>query len=287
MSDAKLQSSAEYIRTLQQAPRTRVRLDRPSEAVAVVTLADPENNNALGGPLTVELHGILSELVGDPAVRAIVLTGDGPVFSVGGDWKLMVERAHTYAERDEGTTGLWHWIRTQFGGIARMITQTDKVVIAAINGDAAGVALAWALNCDLIVASEEARLVTAFGRIGLVPEVGTNWVLTRRLGYAKAFELFLTGAPLTGREASEMGLVNAAVPRPELRAVVDRWCETICRRPEYVVAMTKPLMRAAADMSWHQAIIAEEFAEPNTFTTRAHQEAIAQLVSKRTRALPE
>jgi 2-(1,2-epoxy-1,2-dihydrophenyl)acetyl-CoA isomerase len=284
---AQIGSTTEFIRAMRRAERRRVCVERPSEEIAIVRLDDVENMNALGGELTVQLHSRLSELVVDPGLRVIVLTGSGGVFSVGGDWKLMTAFAHKYGERDEGTTGLWLWIRNQFGGIARMITQSDKVVVAAINGDAAGVALAWALNADLIAAAEDARLVTAFGRIGLVPEVGTNWVLTRRLGHARAFELFLTGRPLTGREAADIGLINTAVPAAELDGVVERWCQAVCRLPEHVVTMTKPLMRAAADMSWQHAIVAEEFAEPNTFTTRAHREAVEALVGKREKALGE
>jgi 2-(1,2-epoxy-1,2-dihydrophenyl)acetyl-CoA isomerase len=283
--DPRTQPTAHWIRSLEDDPRRLVEVERNSSEVAVVRMADVENHNALSGPLTVQLRRALEALVADPDARVIVLTGKGRFFSVGGDWKLMVDRAHTFAERDDGTTGLWQWIRTQFGGIARIITQSDKVFVAAVNGDAAGVALAWALNCDLIAAAEDARLVTAFGRIGLVPEVGTNWVLTRRLGYAKAFELFLTGRPLTGREACELGLVNTAVAREDLDAVVARWCDAVCRNADHVVRMTKPLMRAAADMSWHQAILAEEFAEPSTFTTRAHQEAVRALIGKAEKAL--
>jgi enoyl-CoA hydratase/carnithine racemase len=68
-------------------------------------------------------------------------------FSVGDDWQMMEERARSSAQRAEGTTGLWRWIRRQFGGIARQITGTEEIVISAINGHAAGVARAWAPNC--------------------------------------------------------------------------------------------------------------------------------------------
>jgi len=274
----------DYIRSLEQDTRTLVLTDRPTPAVAIVRMNDPENQNALSGALTVQLRRALEQLTADPDLRVLVLTGEGGFFSVGGDWKLMTDRAHTYAERSEGTTGLWKWIRYQFGGIARIIRQTDKVVIAALNGPAAGVALAWALTSDLVLASEEARLVTAFGRIGLVPEVGTNWALTRRLGYQRAFELFLRGNVLTAREAHEMGLVNAVVPADHLRDLTRDWCDRVCRLPEHVVTMTKPLMRAAADMTWEQSVLAEEFAEPSTFTTRAHQETVRALLAKIERA---
>lgn len=272
-----------WIREIEQDPRELVVVERWSAAQALVRMNDPASHNALSGPLTVQLRRALDALVADPELRVLVLTGAPPAFSVGGDWKLMVERGHTYAERAEGTTGLWHWIRHQFGGIARRITQTDKVVIAAVNGPAAGVALAWALSSDLLLVAEEAKLVTAFGRIGLVPEVGTSWALTRQLGYARAFELFLRGDVLSGREAVERGLANAAVPQAELLDLARSWCDRVCRLPEHVVSMTKPLLRAACDMTWHQTLLAEEFAEPNTFTTRYHQETVRALLEGRER----
>jgi len=276
-------SYEEWIQTLEADDRELVAVERPRSGVVIVRMQDSANMNALSGPLTVQLHRALATVTSDPAVRVVVLTGSDEVFSVGGDWRLMRDRAHTYSDRDEGTTGLWQWIRYQFGGIARLIVNSDKVVVSSLSGPAAGVALAWALNSDLIVAAEDARLVTAFGRIGLVPEVGTNWALTRRLGYARAFELFVTGKILSGAEACELGLVNAAVPRERIASVVDAWCDRVCALPAHVVAMTKPLMRGAADMSWHHAILAEEFAEPNTFTTRAHRDAVKTLLARSAR----
>jgi 2-(1,2-epoxy-1,2-dihydrophenyl)acetyl-CoA isomerase len=275
----------DYIQALREDTTRLVAVERPAAGVAVVRMDDPDNQNALGGLLSVQLRDTLEATLRDPSVRAVILTGADPAFSVGGDWKLMRDRAHTYTERAEGTTGLWQWIRQQFGGVARLITQSDTPVIAAINGAAAGVALAWALNCDLIVASERARLVTAFGRIGLVPEVGTNWLLTRRVGYAKAFELFVRGNVLSAGEALELGLVNEVVAHADLLPAALKWGERITRLPDHVVGMTKPLMRNAADMSWHQAILTEEFAEPNTFTTQSHQEVVRALVEKEMKAI--
>ena len=148
-----------------------------------------------------------------------------------------------------------------------------------MNGAAAGVGLAFALACDLIVVSERARLVPAFGRIGLLPEVGTSWQLTRRLGYQRTFELFVGGRHLNGAEAAELGLANAVVPHERLMDEALEWCERIEALPAHVTAMTKPLLRNAADLSWEQAIALEEFAEPGCFTTEAHRAAVAELLA--------
>lgn len=275
----------EFIRALEADPRELVRVERPRPEVALLTLDDPENMNALSGPLTVQLRRRLADAIADPGTRVVVLAATDPMFSVGGDWKLMRDRGHNAGERPEGSVGVWKWIRRQFGGVARLIAESDTPVVVALNGAVAGVALAWTLTADLVVASERAQLVPAFGRIGLVPEVGTNWALTRRLGHQRAFELFVRGGGVSAVRAHELGLVNEVVAHDALRDAALAWCDRILRLPEHAVTMTKPLLRSAADMTWQHAILAEEFAEPMTFTTEDHRAAIAALLAKTAKAV--
>ncbi len=247
---------------------------------AIVTMNEPDRLNPLSAPLTVKLHDTLRELAADPGVRVVVLTGADPGFCAGGDLRLMQDTAHPMVdEGTEGATGAWRWIRNEFGGIARLITRTDKAFIAAVNGAAAGVGLAFALACDMMIASERAVLVPAFGRVGLVPEVGTGWALTRRLGYQRTFELFAGGRHLTGAEAAELGVANHVVDHEQLLPASLEWCERIERLPSHVLSMMKPLLRGTADMPWEQAIAMEEFAEPMCFTTRAHRDAVESLLA--------
>jgi 2-(1,2-epoxy-1,2-dihydrophenyl)acetyl-CoA isomerase len=253
-----------------------------SGARAIVTLDDPTRLNPLSAELTVQLHDALAGLAVDPSVRVIVITGRDPGFSAGGDLKLMQEVGQRMLnESPAGAADIWRWIRGQFGGIARLIARTDKAFVAAVNGPAAGVGLAFALACDVLVLSERAEIVPAFGRIGLVPEVGNSWLLTRQLGYQRAFGLFASGRHLGAAEAFELGLGNEVVPHDELMAAAERWCESIERLPEHVLAMSKPLLRNCADMTWDQAITMEEFAEPTCFTTEAHRVAVEQLTAAR------
>jgi 2-(1,2-epoxy-1,2-dihydrophenyl)acetyl-CoA isomerase len=247
-------------------------------AHAVVTLNDPEKLNPLSAPLTVRLRETLTELAADESLRAVVLTGADPAFSAGGDLRLMRDTAHPMLAGGGGAPEIWRWIRMEFGAIARLITRTDKTFVAAVGGAAAGVGLAFALACDLILVSERARLVPAFGRIGLLPEVGTSWLLTRRLGYQRTFELFAGGRILSGEEAAELGLANELVPHERLLAGAREWCARLEELPAHVSTMMKPLLRNAADMTWEQAIAMEEFAEPQCFTTEAHREVVAALL---------
>ncbi|HEX8054508.1 MAG TPA: enoyl-CoA hydratase/isomerase family protein [Thermoleophilaceae bacterium] len=260
--------------------RALVRVER-ADAHAVVTMDDPGTLNALSAPMTVQLLQALAELVEDDAVRAVVLTGTDPGFSAGGDLRLMRDHAHPMVDdSDGGATETWRWIRRQFGGVSRTIVKADKPFVAALNGAAAGVGLAFALACDVIVASERAHIVPAFGRIGLVPEVGNSWLMTRRLGYQRAFELFAEGRTLTGAEAAELGLVNEVVAHDELMPAALAHVERMAKLPPHVVPMTKSLLRQTADMTWDQAIAMEEFAEPMCFTTTGHRDAVNELLSR-------
>jgi 2-(1,2-epoxy-1,2-dihydrophenyl)acetyl-CoA isomerase len=244
---------------------------------AVMTLADPDKLNVLSAPLMIQLIARAEELVRDDAIRAIVLTGAGRAFSTGGDLRMMRDAVDGFKDpaNVEGATLPWQWIRYQFGAMVRLIGRSDTPFIAALNGPAAGVGLAFALTCDLAVAAEGAVIVPAFGRLGLVPEVGTSWALTRALGYRRAFAYYVGGEHIDARRALELGLVNEVVPGGELLAAADRWCDRIASLPRHALPIAKPLLRGAADASWEQALTLEEFAEPMCFTTRGFADGVA------------
>lgn len=248
-------------------------------SIGIVRMDDPEHLNALSAPLTLQVLDALRALDEDPAIRTIVLTGTDPAFSAGGDLRLMEGYAHPMTDAGaQGSTAVWRWIRRIFGGVARLIATTDAAVVAAVNGPAAGVALAWAVSADVLLLSDQARIVPAFGRIGLVPEVGSSWALTRRLGYQGAFALFARGQILDAREAHAAGLGTEVVAHADLLDAARAWGDRIERLPEHVVPMMKPLLRGAADLPWEQAIAMEEFAEPMCFTTAAHRDAVRNLL---------
>jgi 2-(1,2-epoxy-1,2-dihydrophenyl)acetyl-CoA isomerase len=169
---------------------------------------------------------------------------------------------------------VWRWIRREFGGITRLIAGSDTIFIGAVNGAAAGVGLSWALTCDLVIASERAVIVPAFGRLGLIPEVGTSWALTRRLGYQGALAYYLRGDHIDAGTALRLGLVQEVVEHDRLLAAADEWCSRIANLPPHAAAMTKPLLRAATDADWNHALTLEEFAEPTCFTTAAFADSV-------------
>jgi len=259
------------------APR-RVHVERCGDR-AVVTLDEPDRLNVLSAPLVRQLRCALETLVVDRDIRSVVLTGRDPGFSAGGDLKMM-ETVTGNLSLPEGVADVWRWIRREFGGIARLIAGSDTIFVAAINGSAAGVGLAWALTCDIAVASERAVIVPAFGRLGLLPEVGTSWALTRRLGYQGALAYYLRGQHIDAHEAQRLGLVQQVVDHDSLLETADQWCSRVAAMPGHAVAMTKPLLRAAADGGWHESLKMEEFAEPTCFTTAAFADSVHSMLAK-------
>jgi 2-(1,2-epoxy-1,2-dihydrophenyl)acetyl-CoA isomerase len=255
-----------------------VRVERGADR-ATVTLDDPDKLNVLTAPLVAQLKRALDELTSDRSIRSIVLTGSDPGFSAGGDLRMMRDAPEALAS-EEGATDIWRWIRYEFGAVVRLIARSDTAFIAAINGPAAGVGLAWALTCDLALASERARIVPAFGRLGLLPEVGTSWAITRRLGYQGAFAYYASGEHLDAQRARELGIVHDVVPHESLLERADEWCTRISALPPHAMTMTKPLLRAAADGTWESTLAMEEFAEPQCFTTGAFQGVVAELLER-------
>ncbi|HEX5610559.1 MAG TPA: enoyl-CoA hydratase/isomerase family protein [Solirubrobacterales bacterium] len=280
-----MDSYADLIAEGRADERRLVLVEREGER-ATVTLSDPERLNPLSAGLMLQLLDALAEVDEDPAVRAVILTGADPAFCSGGDLEMIASGTRNVRDgaREVDTTTPWRWIRNQFGGVARRIATSDKTFVAAVNGPAAGVGLAFALACDVILASDRAVLVPAFGKLGLVPEVGTSWALTRRLGYHGAYSFYLRGEHVDAERALQMGLVEEVCPHDELLATAARWCDRVIAMPPHAPEMTKALMRAAVDAPWDQSMKLEEFAEANCFSTAALEQAAAKLLDRARRA---
>jgi 2-(1,2-epoxy-1,2-dihydrophenyl)acetyl-CoA isomerase len=261
--------------------RDLVTVDRRADRAAL-TMTEPERLNPLSPGIMVQLQARLDELVRDPAVRSVILTGSDPAFSAGGDLEMIAAGTRDIRDSDRptDTTDPWRWIRRQFGGVVRTIVNSDTTFIAAVNGPAAGVGLAFALACDVIIASDRAVLVPAFGRLGLVPEVGSSWLLTRRLGYHGAFAYYLRGQHLDAAAALAAGLVEEVHPHAELLPAAEKWCDRVAAMPPHAIEMTKPLLRAAADATWEHSLRLEEYAEASCFSTETVEQSAREHLAR-------
>src|SRR6266850_2512361 len=176
-------------------------------AVLTITLNRPDVLNALNAATHKALAGALKEARADD-VRAVVLTGAGRGFCVGQDL--------TEFREDAGDIGAR--LRGNYHPNIKAIRALEKPVIAAVNGAAAGAGLSFACACDLRIAADQASFVPAFVNIGLIPDSGGSYFVTRILGPARAFEWLTSGRKLTAAEAHAWGLVAEVVEADELAA---------------------------------------------------------------------
>src|SRR5450755_4630596 len=183
-------------------------LTETRDGVLTITLNQPARFNALSQVMSKELAAAVRAADRDAAVRVIVLTGAGKAFCSGAD----------ITELDVGDEPLdpGQHLRTGLNPLTMRLRSTEKPVLAAINGVAAGAGLSLALACDLRYAAESTRLVVAFVKIGLVPDAGCLYFLPRLVGPGKALEMAWTGEPMGAQEACTLGLVNKVLPDDEV-----------------------------------------------------------------------
>jgi enoyl-CoA hydratase/carnithine racemase len=221
-----------------------------SGGVARVTLNRPEKLNAWTAAMERSVKRAIGVAAADGAVRVIVVTGAGRGFCAGADMDLLrgitaeaadpgplkqgVELDATDSPPAPGPDVAAHY-DVRFG----YLMSVRKPIIAAINGPCVGVGLVFALYCDLRFASEQATLITAFSRRGLIAEHGSSWLLPRLVGPAQALDLLLSARPLTGAEAERIGLVNKAFAHDQLMSEVlayaQKLVETVSPRSMAVI----------------------------------------------------
>ena len=250
------------------------------DRVAVITFNRPQKLNAWLGAMVEEIRDALVAANEDDGVGAIVATGAGRGFCAGADIIEEFKRrtdaidAGQIDEEKERSAGINL-------GILRDPLHRGKPVIAAINGYAVGAGFTFALNCDIRIASEEAKLNSMFLRVGLVPEFGSTWLLPRVVGLAKACELVLMPRMLDAREALELGLVSKVVPADQLMPEAMATANTIARGPSFAVRKAKEMLYRNLDASRDDAWRLEMEILVQCVLTPEHREGIRAFMERR------
>ena len=185
-------------------PHTAVRVEVDDAGVAVLTLDGPERLNAFSAETAVELSVAYRRCDVDDAVRAVVLTGAGRAFCAGAD---MSASARSFDTPAEGFTA---------SPVQPPAWRVRKLVIAAINGPAIGIGLTLALQCDVRLVAEDAKLAIPQVRRGMVGDCAVHYTLRQAVGLAVAADVLLTGRTFTGREAADLGIAGRALPAAEV-----------------------------------------------------------------------
>jgi len=244
-------------------------------AVLTLTLNRPEALNALNPEATHALRTGFETAARDPEVGAIVLTGTGRAFCAGADLKDVNARAQA-GDKDLGSD-----LRTNYTPMIRAIRACPKPVIAALNGTAAGAGLSLALACDLRLAAVGAQLIVIFVRVGLVPDAGSLFFLTRMLGLSKATELAITGDPVSADDALRLGLVVAVVPPDQLMPAAMERAGRLAAGPRQTYALIKRGVERALHLDLEQTLELESQLQAVAAETPDAQEAIRAFLEKR------
>lgn len=250
-------------------------LESVSERVATLTLNRPDRLNALSSPMIDGLLEALPRLAADADIAVVILTGAGRGFCAGGDVKSMAEGS--------SQLGLEDAVQRLRGRmeVSRLLHEIPKPTIAMVNGPAAGAGLAMALACDLRVASESARFITAFAKVGFSGDFGGSYFLSKLLGSGKARELYYTGAPLDARQALALGLVNEVVPEFELLDATTALAQRLAHGPGIALGLMKRNFNAAETGTLSELLDLEALHQVQTARTEDHAEAARAFVDKR------
>ena len=249
-------------------------LETIEDGVAVLTLNRPDRLNALSDDMVQALCEALPRLGQDPAVGCIVLTGAGRGFCAGGDVKRMATA--TEPSMEERLEGL-RWKHES----VRLLRTISKVVIAAVNGPAAGAGLSIALACDLRLAARSAKFRTAFADVGFSGDFGGSWSLTRLVGTAKAREMYYLNPVIDAEEAARLGIVTRTVDDAALMAETMAMAQRIASGPRIAFAYMKRNLHAAETEPMPTSLEMEAIGQARCYTTEDHKEAAKAFVEKR------
>ncbi len=260
----------------QESPFLRFERQGP---VALLTMIRPDIRNSMTGEEDAEeIMDACARITADHSIRAVILTGDGPVFSAGGNLRKMTEKMGKGLGEP---ANIRHAYR---GGIQRIplaLYNLEVPTIAAVNGPAVGAGCDLACMCDIRIASERATFAESFVKVGLIPGDGGAWLLPRAVGMSKAAEMAFTGEAISAAEALASGLVSQVVPEAELMEAAFKMAARITANPGQALRMTKRLLREGQHMRLESLLEMSAGFQALAHHTAQHEEAVTAFLEKR------
>jgi len=246
-----------------------------SGGVLTLTLNRPDKLNSFNEAMHMALRAGIERAHSDRAVRAVLITGAGRAFCAGQD----------LGDRDprkmDGPPDLGHTLETFYNPTLRLIRSLEKPVIAAVNGVAAGAGANVALACDIVLAARSARFIQAFSRIGLTPDAGGSWSLSRLVGEARAKGLALTAEPLSAERAADWGLIWKAVDDGDLMTEARALATKFATGPTRGLGLTKMSIQSAAIHGFSDQLDIEAGFQREAGRTADYAEGVSAFLDKR------
>lgn len=237
------------------------------DRIATVTMSRPEKLNAVDKRMHEELARIFIDLNEDPQIDVVVLTGAGRAFSSGGDIEWMQEMIDDPSSFEKTAR--------EGKQIVFSLLDCEKPVIAKVNGHATGLGATIALFCDVVFASDRAKIGDPHVSVGFVAGDGGAVIWPQLIGYARAKEYLMTGDLIGAAEAARIGLINRAIPPEELDAVVDAFARRLAGGAVKAIKWTKMSVNIGLKQLAHSIMDASISYEAQSNRTADHAEAVA------------
>lgn len=243
------------------------------DGLATLTLNRPDEANAMNLQMMKELMHVSITCDEDPAIRCLLITAVGPMFSAGGDIK-----AFTAAE---DTGRLLKEMTVYFHAAVSRMARMDAPVVIAVNGTAAGAGFSLAASGDITLAAASAKFVSAYTAGGLSPDGSSTFFVPRLLGWRKAMELMLTNRTLTASEAAEWGLINRAVADDDLAAEATALAQTLAAGPTKAFGKVKTMLQSTFSETLESQMELEARSIADLTRTNDLNEGLAAFLEKR------
>lgn len=245
-----------------------------TQGIASIVLNSPKNLNALDEAMLNDLMAALDLCEDDNDVKVIVISGEGKGFSAGGDIGDMYKGVKTNSLDFGGSI-------EKAGMVSLKIKKLSKPVIASVHGPVAGAGFNIALACDFRIAADNSNFIQAFVNIGLVPDAGGVYLLTRALGVAKSTDLIMTGKPVGAQDAFEMGLVNKVVAPEDMEAATSKFAQKLAGGPSLSYAGMKKLIFESEYKDFETYIAEEVKQQVKCGESEDFREGVTAFVEKR------
>lgn len=246
-----------------------------SNGVAILTLNRPDSLNSFTAAMHGEVRTVLEQAASDPAVRAVLLTGNGRGFCAGQD---LNDRA---VAPGAALPDLGDSVEKYYNPLILLISRMEKPVICAVNGVAAGAGANIALACDIVIAARSASFIESFSRLGLIPDSGGTFILPRLLGPARAKGVAMLGPKIGAEQAEAWGMIWQCVDDAELMPTALALAEQMATQPTKGYAFTKQAFAASAANTLEQQLELEKELMRAAGKTHDYREGVAAFLEKR------
>ena len=243
------------------------------DAVGKITLNRPEKYNSFVREMALSFQNTLANCESDDSIRCILITGVGKAFCAGQDLKEAIDPQGPEIEQI---------VREHYNPIIKRIREIEKPVIAAVNGVAAGAGANLALACDIVTATQSAKFIQAFSKIGLIPDSGGTYFLPRLIGLPKATAFMMTGEPVSSEKAEALGMIYAVYEDAEFESKTLELARSIAAMPTKGLGYTKRLLNQSFNNSLEDQLDLEAATQSLSAHADDHKEGIQAFLEKRT-----